>query len=218
MGPDRRRLALLVAAWVVVFGAAVALSIGAAARDRLPGDQAVMDAVQGLPGWLEPIAEGVRAVTATEVVLVVGVAAAAVLWFTGHRGHAAGLAAGLVVLPLLQAGIKDVVDRPRPDPALVDIRAGFSSPSFPSGHVMSGTYLYGYLLAFALLRWGREVAGRGVAAALAVVILLNGFANVYEGVHWPSDVVGGYLWAAVLLVPALAGARVLKSRTETIGT
>ncbi len=206
MAPDRRRLALLIAAWVVLFGAAVALSVAAAAQDRLPGDLRLMDVVQGLPGWLEPLAEALRAVTATEVVLVVGVAAAAVLWFAGYRAHAAALAAGLIVLPLLQSGIKDVVDRPRPDPAVVDIRAGFTSPSFPSGHVMSGTYLYGYLLVFALLRWGRPLWGRVAAAALAVVLVFNGFANIYEGVHWPSDVLGGYLWASVLLVPAVAGA------------
>lgn len=213
MGWDRGRLELVIAVWVAVFGAAVALSFGAAARDRLPGDQAVMDAVQGLPGWLEPLAEGVRAVTATEVVLVGGVVAAAVLWFTGYRAQAVGLAAGLVVLPLLQAGIKDLVDRPRPDPALVEIRAGFSSPSFPSGHVMSGTYLYGHLLVIALLEGWRRPAVRVAAVLLAVVVLLNGFANVYEGVHWPSDVLGGYLWAGVLLVPVVVGAEEWRRRS-----
>lgn len=217
MGHDRRRLALLIAGWVVVFGAAVALSFAAAGRDRLPGDQAVMDAVQGLPGWVEPVAETVRAVTATEVVLVAGIAVAVVLWVRGYRAHAAALAVGLVVLPLLQAGIKDLVDRPRPDPALVDIRAGFTSPSFPTGHVMSGTYLYGYLLVSALLAWGSRPAGRVVAAALGILIVVNGIANVYEGVHWPSDVLGGYLWAAVLLVPAVAVAQRWRRRTRSPG-
>jgi len=195
--------ALALASWAVAFVVAVALSVAAAAKDRLPGDLRITNAIQDLPGFFGPLSEGVRAITATEVVLVAGVAAAVALWFTGRRAHAAGLAAGLVVLPLLQAGIKDLVDRPRPDPVLVDIRAGFSSPSFPSGHVMSGTYLYGYLLVLALLRWGGRAAGHGAAAVLAVVVFFNGIANVYEGVHWPSDVLGGYLWAVVLLVPAL---------------
>jgi membrane-associated phospholipid phosphatase len=193
------------AAWALVLGFALALSLAAAVRDRLPGDLRVTEAVQDVPGLGRP-SEAVRAVTSTEVVLVAGVAVALALWFSGYRAHAVGLAAGLIVLPLLQSGIKELVDRPRPDPALVAIRAEFSSPSFPAGHVMSGTYLYGYLLVFSVLQWGKGVAGRAAAAILAIVVLFNGMANIYEGVHWPSDVLGGYLWAGVLLIPALAGA------------
>jgi membrane-associated phospholipid phosphatase len=35
------------------------------------------------------------------------------------------------------------------------------------------------------------------------MLVLSGPAQVYVGVHWPSDVVGGYAWAAVLLLPLL---------------
>ena len=39
---------------------------------------------------------------------------------------------------------------------------------------------------------------------------LNGLANVYMGVHWPSDVLGGYLWAGVLLVGVWCIVRVVR--------
>ena len=37
---------------------------------------------------------------------------------------------------------------------------------------------------------------------VAVFLLLGGLANVWLGVHWTSDVIGGYLWAVAVLVPA----------------
>ena len=68
------------------------------------------------------------------------------LWLLGWRQQAVLLVAGVAVMALLQSGLKDLVDRPRPTADLVELRAGFSSPSFPAGHVMSPTVLYGFLL------------------------------------------------------------------------
>jgi membrane-associated phospholipid phosphatase len=111
------------------------------------------------------------------------------------------LALGLVVLPLLQHGLKELVDRPRPTPDLVELRAGFSSPSFPSGHVMSGALLYGFLLYLSLWIALPRMLKVALVGWCALVLVVSGPANVYVGVHWPSDVVGGYAWAAVLLLP-----------------
>jgi undecaprenyl-diphosphatase len=105
------------------------------------------------------------------------------------------------VLPLLQAGIKDLIDRPRPTEDVADLRAGYTSESFPSGHVMSPTLLYGYALWLAAtdrlpaivraLRWP-------LVAWSVAVLALTGFVNVWLGVHWPSDVIGAYAWGGVL--------------------
>jgi membrane-associated phospholipid phosphatase len=201
-----RRRAAWCAAWAAALCLAVGLSVWARAADRLPGDHAVARRAQDLPAWFEPIAEGVRWATRTEAVLAAGGAVAVALLARGRRRAALALAAALLVLPLLQWSVKEAVDRPRPDPALVERRAGFTSPSYPSGHVMSGTFLLGYAAGAAGRT--RTAAGRGTAALALVLALVNGVANVYEGVHWPSDVLGGLAWAAVVLgLPAavLAG-------------
>jgi undecaprenyl-diphosphatase len=106
----------------------------------------------------------------------------------------------IALVPAVQVSVKQAVDRPRPDPALVERRAGFSSPSFPSGHVLGSTAV----LVVAAGRW-KGGSRHGVAAwwAVGAFVLAGGVANVYEGVHWPSDVVGGYLWAGVVTTPAL---------------
>ena len=108
---------------------------------------------------------------------------------------------------LLQFLVKEIVDRPRPDPDLVDLRAGFSSPSFPSGHTMSPSYLYGFLATAALTSFLPTALRVGVAVGAALFLLLGGLANVWLGVHWTSDVIGGYLWALAVLIPAAWGRR-----------
>ena len=83
-------------------------------------------------------------------------------------------------------------------------RTGFDSESFPAGHIMSGAVLYGFLLGLAALGAFPRPASIAIGAVSATILLLNAPANVYMGVHWPSDVTGGFLWALVLLVPAFA--------------
>lgn len=195
--------AVMGTAWVLLLGCSVALSVMAAHHDRLPGDLRLAEWVQASPFPGSPLSRALRAVTATEVVLATGFVAAAALWLLGRRRQALALAVALAVLPLAQHGIKEVVDRARPSAELVEVRAGFSSPSFPAGHVMSPTLLYGFLL-WASFRSGLpRQAGITVGACSAGVLGLAAPANVYMGVHWPSDVLGGYAWGMVLLLPAV---------------
>jgi len=191
---------------------AIVLSVLAGLHSRLPGDLDVTEWVQGslFPGM--GVSRLVRAVGSTEVVLATGGAVAVVLWLMGWRRQALLLALGLVVLPFLQHGLKELVDRPRPTPDLVELRAGFSSPSFPSGHVMSAALLYGFLLYLSLRIALPGLLKVALLGWCAFMLFVSGPANVYVGVHWPSDVVGGYAWAAVLLLPLVYADQVMGRR------
>ena len=201
---SKRAAAVWGAAWAVLLLASLALTALAAAHDRLPGDLAIARWIQDLPLPGLPLSRFVRLVTTTQVVLGTGAAVAVLLWLSRRRREALLLALGLVVLPLLQHGLKEVVDRPRPSPDLVELRAGFASPGFPAGHVMSPTLLYGFLLYLALVRLRYPPLRLAVLAVSLFVLVLSGPANVWVGVHWPSDVLGGYAWGLVLLLPLLA--------------
>ena len=96
---------------------------------------------------------------------------------------------------------KTWVARVRPDlePHLVVVK----TQSFPSGHATSSMILY-LTVALALTagtRWQRPAA-----AGAILLSLLIGTSRVMLGVHWPSDVVGGWafgmLWVLVALRPA----------------
>jgi len=199
-----RTLVPVVAVWATLLVGSLALLLLAAANDTLPGDRAVTEWLQEqrLPG--QGISDVVRALTATEVVLATGATVSLVLWLRGHRRQAILLGAGLAGMAMAQFGAKELVERPRPDDDLVDVRAGGSSPSFPAGHVMSGAFLYGFLI-YLVVTLPLGLAGAvPLATAAGLVIALVGPVNIWQGVHWPSDVLGGYLLAGVILLLLIA--------------
>ncbi len=75
--------------------------------------------------------------------------------------------------------------------------------SFPSGHVMGAVMLYGLLFFLA-----REIRNRPLALVVQSfsmgIILVVGFARVWYGAHWPSDVLGAYALGGLILVGILA--------------
>jgi membrane-associated phospholipid phosphatase len=198
--------------WLGLLAGAIVLSVLAGVHSRLPGDLDITEWIQGslFPGM--GVSRLVRAVGSTEVVLGTGGAVAVILWLLGRQRQALLLVLGLVVLPFLQHGLKELVDRPRPTEDLVDLRAGFSSPSFPSGHVMSPALLYGFLLCVSPRIALPRVLKVALVGWCAFMLVIAGPGQVYVGVHWPSDVVGGYAWAAVLLLPLVYADQIMGRR------
>lgn len=100
--------------------------------------------------------------------------------------------------------LKDVVVRARPGAVFQAIaETGYS---FPSWHATGSVAFYGFV-AYLLCR--TYPAYRNVTIAVAVIAaLLIGFSRVYLGVHFPSDVIGGYAVGALWL---LLGIRAVRS-------
>ncbi len=200
------------AAWLLMLILAIVLSVLAAKHGTLPGDLGIAHWAQDLPFPGKILSDLVRTVTATEVVLATGFAIALVLWLRGYHRQAVVLGIGLLSMVILEVGLKYLVDRPRPDPSLVHVRAeADGSSSFPSGHVMAGSFLYGMLLYFALTLAIARLARWLLAATSLFFLVLVGPASVYLGVHWPSDILGSWSWVLVLIAPLFAADRILAS-------
>lgn len=144
------------------------------------------------PAWvrtwcLELTAIGSGPVLALMVLLVTGYFVVA-----GKYGSAFFILAASVTGALLSGLLKHLYDRERPSvvPHLAEVASG----SFPSGHSMASSIIYltlGAVLAQAATRWRERLYFIAAAFALSGLV---GLTRVYLGVHYPSDVLGG--WAA----------------------
>lgn len=129
------------------------------------------------------------------------------LWWRGHRHSAMTLVAVTMVGRGVNALVKLDVARPRPtiEPHLVVE----TTNSFPSGHA-AGSLTFFLTVALLLThrgRWRRLAAGAAVAMAMIV-----GLTRVMLGVHWPSDVIGGWAFGGLWVIVTLRMAQDLVDR------
>ncbi len=89
----------------------------------------------------------------------------------------------------------------RARPTLFDKIALPADSSFPSGHAMSAVGVWGVIAAVVIALYPRA-RGPAIAAA-AVLIAAIGLSRIYLGVHWPFDVLGGYLGGIPPLVASV---------------
>jgi undecaprenyl-diphosphatase len=127
----------------------------------------------------------------------------AIVW-VWRRGHVR-LAVFLIVTTLggglLDTIVKEAVGRARP--SLVDPVATAHGKSFPSGHAMSSTVVYGALLMVFLPVIGRRYRAAAVGGAIVLVAAI-GFTRLALGVHFISDVLGGFVLGLAWLAASTA--------------
>jgi membrane-associated phospholipid phosphatase len=100
--------------------------------------------------------------------------------------------------------LRVIVGRLRPDVdyiahQLPELQADFQRFSYPSGHAGAALVAFG---ALAIALWHTRLRWPALACAV-LVIAGTGFGRVYLGVHWPSDVLAGYLLGGVWLALAV---------------
>lgn len=194
----------MLVAWLLLVAGALALSGLALTGDLLWGDRYILHHLQHTPGGaqMEATADALHAVQ--PAVFAVAIALALL-----KRRRWLVVAAVLVLLSLtLNPALKGAIERTRPDMAMHREPAG--GYGFPSGHAMSAVLFYGYAAAVVSIIWPR--AAVAALAGATVVVLLISFDRVYNAVHWPSDVFGGWAWGGLLLVASFAVARWLTGR------
>ena len=115
-----------------------------------------------------------------------------------HKHYSIPIAVNLMVSVTFNYALKWTFLRDRPPVALRAVAE--SGYSFPSGHAMAAGAFYGFLIYMvaqsAWPRWRK----RGVIAALGMVIAAIAFSRIYLGVHYASDVLGGFCLSFAWLV------------------
>jgi undecaprenyl-diphosphatase len=163
-----------------------------------PTDTAASDVVDQIrAGWLTTVAKVTTFFGSTPAIAVVSVTTAAWLAYRRLWTELVILVVGVLAILVGSNVIKDIVDRPRPLGGLVDAKGS----AYPSGHAAHAV-IYAWI-ALTISRRTRAGVTRGAAifAAGMVITVAIGLSRVYLGVHYLSDVSGG--WALGVSVFAL---------------
>jgi undecaprenyl-diphosphatase len=193
-----RNYVLLELGLLVVFGLITFIVV---TTPVLAIDVEIERAVQAYhPAWLDTLTDAISWLGFPPQSTIIDAVIVLIIFATGRRWEAvcaAFAAAGSAGLWFL---IAPLVHRPRPSVDLVRVMAEIPFGGFPSGHVLNLTAFFGFL-AFLLIRllppgWLRSL-GVGLCGLLIVAI---GYARMYSGAHWPSDVLAGYVLGAAWLL------------------
>ena len=205
----RRDSALIAGIWAITAVVLALLSVAAHVSAEFPGDEGLAVLIQKISfaplvhfiefssdaNWPAP-----AAYTALAIMLVLVLA----------RQLSAAIAAVVASFgaDLANVTLNALVARPRPHDIHIHVVANLGLHSFPSGHVTHVVTFYGFLL-YLTFRFAREHPRWTPLLWVVRVICLYflifiGPARVLEGEHWPSDVLGSYLLASLMLVVAIA--------------
>lgn len=103
----------------------------------------------------------------------------------------------LVIVTILNQLLKNILQRPRPNEFRIIEETGFS---FPSGHSMASMAFYGYLI-YLIYKYVKNKYLKWTLIVLLVILICTiGISRIYLGVHYTSDVLGGFLISISYLV------------------
>lgn len=200
----RRRIALLLGVAVVCSAAFAALAATLIAHGWTSSfDQTVIVFVRNIRApWLTVLMWAASLPGDPPVIAPLTLIATLILIAWGWRAGAVLLLLTMVGEAVVQTAVSVAFARHRPPVSFALIRVP-TTLSFPSGHAWA-SLLLASVMGLVLWRtlpphWSVRVA---IVSVVTAVAMLVGASRVYLGVHWPTDVVGGWLMAVVSLVVA----------------
>ena len=107
------------------------------------------------------------------------------------------VALNLIIITILNILLKNIIQRPRPTEFRLIDETGYS---FPSGHSMVSMAFYGFLIYLIYKYIKNEKLKWILIAILSILILFIGISRIYLGVHYTSDVIGGFLISISYLI------------------
>lgn len=151
------------------------------------------------PAWFQELVRDVSALGSTGILTLVVMVVAGYLLVIGARQSAVFLVVAVSVGTLINRLLKLAIARPRPD--VVPHATYVSNESFPSGHAANSAIVYlvlGMMLAGLVTSRAGKIYVIGVCVFVTTIV---GLSRIYLGVHWPSDVIAGWMvgtiWALI---------------------
>ncbi len=151
------------------------------------------------PDWFNAMVRDVSALGSMTVLVGTGLLVIATHWLRDARGRA--LRVGIVLFGAIavNAALKALIARPRPD--LFEPATQVFTNSFPSAHAMVSAALVTIVARDLIGAQDKLATARFIAASAALIVVLIGLSRIHLGVHWPSDVLAGwalgFAWAGI---------------------
>ena len=151
------------------------------------------------PAWIENALLDLTAIGGTTVLTLVTLAVVGFLLLQARYRTALVVLLATISGELLNTALKSAFNRPRPS-IVPHLRAAFST-SFPSGHAMESAIVYLTLGAILMRAAESRLTKAYILGVSMLLTMLVGVSRVYLGVHYPTDVIGGWIlgfvWASV---------------------
>ncbi|MCU4179190.1 phosphatase PAP2 family protein [Bosea sp. BH3] len=153
------------------------------------------------PSWLHEAVRDMTALGSFVGLFFMTTAATLSLWLCGYRHLAIGLVISVLAALAVSTGLKIAIGRERPD--IVAHTALTFTASFPSGHAFLSAVTLLCIAGFVGLASRRQDIARLCLVLAWVMIVLIGLSRIYLGVHWPTDVIGGWClgiaWSSIAI-------------------
>lgn len=107
------------------------------------------------------------------------------------------ICSNLVIITLLNQVLKFILERPRPTEYRIINETGYS---FPSGHSMVSMAFYGFLIYLIYKYVKNKYLKVFSICGMSLLIVMIGISRIYLGVHYTSDVIGGFLISISYLI------------------
>jgi len=153
------------------------------------------------PSWFQEAVRDMTALGSFVGLFFMTTTATLALWLCGYRHLAVGLVVSLLAALLVSSGLKMAIGRERPD--IVAHAALTFTASFPSGHAFLSAVTLLSIAGFVGLASRRDDIKRLCILLAWAMIVLIGLSRIYLGVHWPTDVIGGWClgvaWSSIAI-------------------
>jgi undecaprenyl-diphosphatase len=154
---------------------------------------------------------GASVYAAPSRLIPLGLAAAAVFLVRGWRRGALLVLVTLAGGGVLDLGLKVLFARARPE-TFFDYYPAPTSFSFPSGHALTATCFFGGIAVLVSHRMESRMGQILVWLVAIALILLVGISRIYLGVHYPTDVIGGFAVGIIWVTAVAFGDRLAEHR------
>ena len=144
----------------------------------------------------EPVTRFMKIITAFGSAGVFGVISILILACYKNKKYAIYSFLNLVIITCLNLLLKNIFDRQRPEGYRLIEERGYS---FPSGHSMISMAFYGLLIYFIWKKVKNPYLKWTSCIGLLLLILFIGISRIYLGVHYASDVIGGFCFSLAYL-------------------